>query len=237
MVYAYIKSKDLVGYFKSYTIVSKLARGFGYDKFDEVVTDFKRLDYNYITMCAECNRLVSYIEKDSIIFVAELSQLCNCPLEQIATLEQIKYVGARIISPFFDSDNFKTEESFKMFSVIALLGENDSPFNENDFVKLNSRDICYSADDFLKAKGRYDLSEFSGEIKSVEYPEKILEIAADYMSGESISFLIRKHGLKPMCVPTLKRLCEEFTSETFKGLQVGSAEYKNAMRDVISDLS
>ena len=47
-------------------------------------------------------------------------------------------------------------------------------------------------------------------------------------------YLMRKFDLKNMCVPTLKRLIDEFISAEFSGLVPGTAEYKQAIRDVIS---
>lgn len=234
-VYGYIKSKNMVGYFKNYGIISKLALGMGYE-IQDVVMDFKRLDYNLnIIMCEECNRLISGLQKGDIIFVAELRQICNCGYDFADTIAHVSKVGARIISPVFDSDNFRTEERVKELTAIALLGGKDIKLIEKDLSSFSVGELRSFIDFTLSTKGRYDLSEFASEIKSVEYPEKIFEIANEYLGGASFSELIHRYDLKGMCIPTLKRLCEEFVSVEFLGLVPGSAEFKQAMRDALSE--
>lgn len=231
-VYGYIKSNNLVGYFKSYAVISKLALSMGFEKFDEVVTDFKRLNYNFVTMSENCDQLIGNIKKDSVIFVAEVKQLANCPYEFIDTLAHLNHIKARLITPLFDSNDYKSEEALKALSAVAFVGEEEK-YSEVDYKKYSYFDMRNHIEIVLKGKGRYDLSEFEAELKSVEYPENILEIATDYMSGDSLSYLIRKYGLNNICIPTLKRLIDEFSAE-FSGLVPGTADYRQAIRDVIS---
>ena len=234
-VYGYIKSKNMVGYFKNYGIISKLALGMGYE-IQDVIIDFKRLDYNLnIIMSEECNRLLGELQKGDIIFVAELCQLCNCGYEFADTIAHVAEVGARIISPVFDSDNYKTEEKIKELTAVALLGGKDNKLADKELALLTINELRSFIDFTLSTKGRYDLSEFASEIKSVEYPEKMFEIANEYLGGASFSELIHRYDLKGMCIPTLKRLCEEFVSVEFLGLVPGSAEFKQAMREALSE--
>lgn len=234
MVSAYIKSNNLAGYFKSYAVVSKLALSMGIEKFDKLITDFKRLNYNFITMSESCDKLIGNAKKDDVIIVAEIKQLANCPYEFVDTIVHLNHVGARLITPLFDSSDYKTEEDLRRLSAVAFIGEDEKKFDEVVYKKFSYFDIRNFIELVLKDKGRYDLSEFESELKSVEYPENIFEIATEYMCGESLSYLMRKFDLKNMCVPTLKRLIDEFISAEFSGLVPGTAEYKQAIRDVIS---
>lgn len=234
-VYGYIKCKDMVGYFKNYGVISKLALGKGYE-IQDVIMDFKRLDYNLnIVMSEECNRLISGLQKGDIIFVAEIRQLCNCGYEFADTIAHVADVGARIISPAFDSDNYKTEDKIKELAAIALLGGKETNLSDKELSLLTISELRSFIDFTLSTKGRYDLSEFASEIKSVEYPEKMFDIAYEYLGGASFSELINRYNLKGMCIPTLKRLCEEFVSVEFLGLVPGSAEFKQAMREALSE--
>ena len=234
-VYGYIKCKDMVGYFKNYGIISKLAFSRGVE-IQDVIMDFKRLDYNLnIIMCEECNRLISGLQKGDIIFVAEIRQLGNCGYEFADTIAHVYEVGARIISPAFDSDNYRTEDKIKELSAVALLGGKEAKLPDKELALLTINELRSFIDFTLSTKGRYDLSEFASEIKSVEYPEKIFEIANEYLGGASFSELIHRYDLKGMCIPTLKRLCEEFVSVEFLGLVPGSAEFKQAMREALSE--
>lgn len=186
-------------------------------------------------MSEECNRLLGELQKGDIIFVAELCQLCNCGYEFADTIAHVAEVGARIISPVFDSDNYKTVEKIKELTAVALLGGKDNKLADKELAQLTISELRAFIDFTLSTKGRYDLSEFASEIKSVEYPEKIFEIANEYLGGASFSELIHRYDLKGMCIPTLKRLCEEFVSVEFLGLVPGSAEFKQAMREALSE--
>ena len=129
---------------------------------------------------------------------------------------------------------FNADLETKDIPTYCFLGEDEKKFDEVVYKKFSYFDIRNFIELVLKDKGRYDLSEFESELKSVEYPENIFEIASEYMGGESLSYLMRKFDLKNMCVPTLKRLIDEFISAEFSGLVPGTAEYKQAIRDVIS---
>ena len=181
-----------------------------------------------------CVKLIGNAKKDDVIIVAEIKQLANCPYEFVDTIVHLNHVGARLITPLFDSSDYKTEEDLRRLSAVAFIGEDEKKFDEVVYKKFSYFDIRNFIELVLKDKGRYDLSEFESELKSVEYPENIFEIATEYMCGESLSYLMRKFDLKNMCVPTLKRLIDEFISAEFSGLVPGTAEYKQAIRDVIS---